>query len=114
VSREAVQQALQQVLPGCLPSGWSRVAGKPIVWREDGTAISMYVGFGLKAAVESTGTTIDRHTFTLSVSRVDGAAPSDTDLDKVRALFIRMRRALRMKQMTFTKHQQVAKHTIVV
>jgi hypothetical protein len=114
VSREAAEKALQQVLPGCLPSGWTRLAGKVLVWREDGTPISMYAGHGLKVAFEGTGTKLDRTVYTLSVSRRDGAAPSESDLDKVRTLFLRMRRALQMKHMLFTRHQQVAKHTVVL
>jgi hypothetical protein len=114
-SRElAAERSMQHVLPGCLPSGWSKLTYKTIVWRNDGTGITAYSGFGMRIFLEIDQAVLDRQKIVLKVSRVDGKPPSELDLDRVRDLFARVRRERRMKQMLFTLHDVVAHHTFIV
>lgn len=113
----AEEQLMQDVLPGLLPSGWNKLTHKLIVWRDDGGASSAYAGHGLKVIVERPpGTFVDgvRRRYVVQVTRVNGDPPTELDLDRVRDLFARVRRARRMKDMLFTQHGPVAKHIFIV
>lgn len=106
---------MRSVLPGFLPSGWSKITSKLVVWREDGGAVSSYSGFGLRVLIERPpGVFNDRHRFVLTVTRNDGQRPTGADLDAVRDLYGRVRRARRMKEMLFTLHGAVARYVFIV
>jgi len=115
-ARELTERAMHQVLPGCLPSGWRKLTHQSIIWRNDGAGIAAYSGFGMKVLLESTSPVGDRQRIVLSVERTDGEPPSELDLDRVLGLFTRVRRAQRMKSMSFTLHdrRRVARYTFVV
>lgn len=74
---------LKSVLPGYLPSGWTKLTRAP-VHLPNGDVVASYAGFGLRVSV-----TLKSAAASITFTRVDEEMPTPTDIEKIRALFSR-------------------------